>query len=233
MSHGFLPRTDAGLLTWAQAFADTVATGPEQFGLSLQQADEFMQTFQAYTDALQVASSGATNSTSSRITKNQTRGALRTLAGKFNKIVQANQDVTDGQKSALGLTVARGRTATPTPESSPSIHVRSVVAHRVSVRLSQMHSESRGRPARTTGAMILAFLGEQPPSDLNDWTMIKLVTTTLFTLDFPASLAPGTQVWLTARWISNRLALGPASSPICTHLQGGGVQHNETMRLAA
>ena len=39
---------------------------------------------------------------------------------------------------------------------------------------------------------------------------------------FPESVAPGTQVWLTAVWFNERKQMGPACAPVGAQINFGG-----------
>ena len=102
------------------------------------------------------------------------------------------------------------------------------------MRLEQAGSDTgtRGKPHGVSGAMVFSSVGEEPPTSVGDWRFETLVSKSKFDLQFPATLPPGTRIWLTAMWLSHRKQTGQPSAPVGTNLQGGGVSVSG-MRIAA
>jgi hypothetical protein len=85
-------------------------------------------------------------------------------------------------------------------------------------------SARRGKPPGVAGCSICMYADALPlPTDLTQWTTIGESSRTIFEVELPASVAPGSQVYLIAFWKSPRLMSGPASTPVSVYI-GGGVQ---------
>jgi hypothetical protein len=233
MSHGFLPRTDPALLAWARHFIAVAGPEPESFGLSELQLVEFSAATESFADGLRLCSPNIRNKVAVA-TKNAQRESLKILARSLNNFVQGDRNVSDAQKVRLGLSVRGARATTPAPASAPALMIRSVRQHIVSVSLQQAGTDTglRGRPRNVSGALVFSAAGEHAPTSLGEWKFETLVSKAKFDVTFPATLPPGTRIWLTAMWFSHRKETGPACAPVGTNLQGGGVEVS-ALRLAA
>jgi hypothetical protein len=65
------------------------------------------------------------------------------------------------------------------------------------------------------------FVGSAPPMDISQWKFETSTTRTSFDIEFPASVAAGSQVWLCAFWFNPRAQSGPACQPVTAYLAGG------------
>lgn len=54
-----------------------------------------------------------------------------------------------------------------------------------------------------------------------NWKTLRTTSTTTVDVQFKHLLAPGTKVWLTARWM--KCQLGPAANPICIYINFNGM----------
>ena len=109
------------------------------------------------------------------------------------------------------------------PDTSPNIDILSVVGWTVELRLHNGDSTKRAKPAGVKGATVFSYVGEQPPTSVDDWKFEGNITKTETTINFPSTLAPGTKVWTTAFWFNTTSQSGPAAPPVSTNLQGGTV----------
>jgi hypothetical protein len=76
-------------------------------------------------------------------------------------------------------------------------------------------------PAGITGAIVMSHVGPTAPGDLSVFKLEGATCTEAQVL-FPETLAPGTQVWLTAAWMNYRKEMGPACTPVGTQINYGG-----------
>ena len=111
----------------------------------------------------------------------------------------------------------------PAPNFAPRLTVVSVDGRLVKVRLSDPANPTRGRiPGGVNGAIVMSHVGPTAPSDPSAYRMEGPTSRTSVDILFPESVAPGTQVWLTAVWFNERKQMGPACSPVGTHINYGG-----------
>ena len=78
--------------------------------------------------------------------------------------------------------------------------------------------------------MVVYRAGENSPPDSAKWALLCQVTRTRATLNLPESLAPGTKVWIKARYYNPAGKHGPWSAPISTHI---GFAESPIVKLAA
>ncbi|HEY7116316.1 MAG TPA: hypothetical protein VH475_07010 [Tepidisphaeraceae bacterium] len=246
MPKGFLPNADAALLAWSANFSARLSESGASYGISPEEAADYAAKHAAYADAFEAAANPGTRSRSDTVRKNEARAALRGAAGNLASIIKGQPTVTDAGRILLGL-VPRpaGRAALiGRPAAAPFLAVLAVSGRSVRLRLSDADSARTGKPAGVLGAMLFSYTAPAaagppaptveglPPADLQAWRFEGHTTRTTIELAFPSDLAPGSQVWLTARWLSPRLQSGPIATPVSTHL-GGGVSLGSTLRLAA
>jgi hypothetical protein len=110
------------------------------------------------------------------------------------------------------------------PTERPVMEIVEVNGRIVTIRLRQIGSPSRAKPAGVWGASVCSFVGATPPSDITAWKTEGESTRTDFDVEFAASIPAGSQVWLTAYWKNPRLMSGPACDPISIYLGGGLAQ---------
>ena len=121
----------------------------------------------------------------------------------------------------------------PVPATKPKIEVLNVDGRVITLRLSDVLKPlSKAKPAGTAGASLFSFVGEVPPADVQAWTFEGNVTKpSEIPLTVDQSLTPDTKVWFTAFWYNPRGLSGPATNPVSTLIQFGGLNKG-TIRSA-
>ncbi len=147
-------------------------------------------------------------------------------------IIQGQTNVSDVQKTELGLTVRRPPTIAPPPADSPTLWVESVSGVTAKVRIGGGGSTGRARPG-VDGVVLFSFVGDEPPTDLAGWKIERLSRRLKIQTQFPASTPPGARVWFTAQFFNSRKQTGPLSAPIGANLPGGGVVMTTALARAA
>jgi hypothetical protein len=120
--------------------------------------------------------------------------------------------------------VRKKATAKPVPEEPPRFRVDSVRGHTVSISLFDKITTRRGRPPAVHGAIVLSYVGDEPPSEPGMWRFSGLTTKTELEIELPPGVAPGTKVWLTACWLNPMLQAGPRCQPVSTHTGFAGLK---------
>jgi hypothetical protein len=129
---------------------------------------------------------------------------------------------TNVQRIRMGLKPRRVGKASPIPRPStaPVLYIRSVAG-----RTFNLHISDHGggpRPHGVACAVVYWFAGENPPPDLGrGWCMPSMASRRSYALEVPASVAPGTRVWVAAQWLSSSKLLGPACAPIFQYVGWG------------
>jgi hypothetical protein len=221
MSRNFYYRITADAVAGSANFASLIATGFASYGLTSAQST----AFGSLNTALQSAWTEATEPTTrTRITiaqKNLCLRNMRTNAVLLAKIIYATPTVTDAQLIGLGLLPRATRTPVPAPTTAPVVEVGVVSGRLVNLRLHSADSERRGMEHGAKGANVYSYVGATPPTDARDYFFEGMTTRTNTQVLFPGGVASGATVWLSARWVSARGQLGPASAPVSFTLQGG------------
>ena len=70
--------------------------------------------------------------------------------------------------------------------------------------------------------MIFTFIGDEAPTNIEDWTAQGLTGHVKADILFPETVAPGTKVFVTAAWFNNRKETSPAAVPVSAVINFGG-----------
>lgn len=214
----FLPSTDAGLRDWSANLSRRILEDPSAYGLDQEQCDAFALAQAEFASVLRIATAPETRTKVSVAEKNAVRETLRNAARLINSIVNGQADVTDSQRMALGLTVPASRSKVPVPADIPLMRVISVIGRTVRVKFLRREGRGRAWPDGVQGAAIFSYAGSEISGD-SVFQFQMNITSKEAEIDFPRTLPPGTNVWLTARYFNRRQELGPACPPIQTILQ--------------
>lgn len=220
------PRREAELVPWLANFNTLVQANALQYTLPASFVTSLGTTTTAFMSAWNITQVPTTRTTPSinakDIAKNNVLNVVRAIIG----ILQANTNITDAQRLALGMHV---RDAEPTPVPAPAFApnlIDVVVSGRlVSGRLQDSDEPTnRGRPAGVVGATIFSYVGANPSDVLGDWKFQGNTTRTRFEVQFPDELVAGTKVWLIAYWRSPTDESGPPCAAVSAILTGGVAQ---------
>jgi hypothetical protein len=241
--HDFLPSREADLRDWSANFSEKINSppGPAQFGLTVAQAANYAALHDAYASAFELSQDPNTRTPVQISVKNTAKAALKVNARMLARLIRATPTVTNEQRIELGLTVPdENPSPVPRPSVAPKLSVQSVLGRTIHLRMRGAESPlRRGKPVGVAGAAIFSHLLPQdstdgPPQSLSEWKFQGTTSRLEFEINFPAVVSPGSQVWLTAYWMNPKQEPGPASEPIMTHIQFGGVVVNSSaLRLAA
>ncbi len=219
------------MLNWSRNFAAMISAAPGVYGLTPAQAASFAALQSAYASAYTIARKPESNSRTNILIKNDARLNLLDGPGgawELVRLIQANPNLTDGQRTGLGLQpVDRHRSRVGPPASPPDMHILGVAGRAIKVRLRDVdHSERRGKPDGVEGAVILYHVGQTFPADAGQWRFAMLTARPLFEFELPWEVPAGSKVWLGAFWFNARKQSGPTATPRSTIV-------GEGLRLAA
>lgn len=220
----FLPRRTADLLTWSANFDRTLAADPARFGLTPADAAAYAEAHAAFAAAYGTAADPLTRSPANILAKDEAEAALkraaRMLAGQARSYSRGNR-AAQSALATLGLRAGGARRRRiARPADAPVLFIDWPRGHTVPLRLADASSPSRrGKPPGVSGATVFTFVGEEPPgNDGPGWVYRTHTGRARLTIDFPASLPPGTKVWITACWFNPRGEASPYARPIHAHL---------------
>jgi hypothetical protein len=220
----FLPRREALLLQWAKNFDQRIHSAPEDYALTVEQADEFRAAFELFAGWYQLSRQPTTRTPSGLLAKDEAKAAMVRLTRALAGSVRGAMGVSDQLRFGLGLTVRRGRASRiGPPAAAPQVRVEPIVGRSaVRVRLVDAESPTRiAKPKGVMGATLFTLVSEQPPDASSQWVFSRNTTRTTAEIDFPHPLPPGAQVWVTTFWINPTSQRGPASAPVSTRVFGG------------
>lgn len=224
MDRSFFYGTDAEIASGSANFTMYIVATPAAFGLVAAQATAYGALNLAYQEAYSAAITPASRTKAAVAAKNAAKKALRTMAADLAKIIDATPTVTDTQKIELGLAIRNTPSPVPVPTVRPGMDLVSVVTRTVTVHIHDSASSSkRGKPAGAVAAWVYSYVGTNYPSDPAEWDFQGATTRSTHEIVFPDTVAAGAQVWICAAWINGKQEAGPASVPITTNVQGGGM----------
>lgn len=224
MSKNFVPSREADLVAFSRNMSVLINADPLIYGLDAKQGTDFQALFDAF-DALFIACNDPGTRTPTAIQNKKTaKVALVAEIRRLAAIIQAHPGTTDGMRRDLNLTVRDYEpTPVPVPGTAPSIDFISVVGNAIKIRLHNADSTKRARPANVTGATVFTFVGEAPPADIAGWKFEGNTKETTVDINMPPTTTPGSKVWVTSFWRNSRDQSGPATTPVFTWTNNGGV----------
>jgi hypothetical protein len=218
----FLPRTDAGLLAWANNFIAVVEPVVTTYGLVAADITAFQTLTDAYQTALAACAPGQ-RSKGAVAGKNQAKTDLKAKARLLSDRVQGTAGVTDQMKIDAGLNVKAQPAPVPPPAVAPRVTVKNVVDRMATYWISDATVEGRRRrPPNADGATIMSFVGETPPPKGDaGWKLEGQTGRTNFTVQYGNDVQPGAACWVSCIWYNKRGGYSPACDPVRTFLQIG------------
>jgi hypothetical protein len=220
----FLPDRDSELVTYTNQFSALLTSSPTTFGVSLGQAADFASVNSAWVAAYNASVAQETRGPAATFAKKNAKRdmleKLRELAG----FIRENPAVTPENKFALGLHEQDPEPSpVPVPDFAPAIEFVSIEGTSMIVRLwDTQNPDNRGKPNGVYGAAVFTAVAAAPPplGDMSQWQFRGNTSKTKVAIDFPADIAPGSTVWVTAYWFNTRLDSGPSALPVSRNLPG-------------
>ena len=227
MADPYLPTREADLVTFATNFNTKIVAAPTSYGLTAAQATAFTTLFNAFSTAYLTANDPLTRSPANIDAKNIAKDAMINGPGGIRElanIVQATPNMPSNRITELGLTV---RDTEPSPIApptvAPEIDFPPTTNRIIKIRIHNEQTLSKRKPDGVRGVTLFSFVGENAPADLNDWKFEFNSTKLSFEIDPPVTVQAGTKVWFTAQWFNPRMEVGPATTPVSTVVQYGGL----------
>lgn len=234
-----VPTQDPELLAWSTNFMAKISAAPAVYSLTSAQAGAYGPLHQAFADAYnEVVNNKASGVRSESITstKDTAKAALVGYARQLYGIIQSNDEVTDANKILAGIHVRTGGpTPVPVPSARPGVKIVSVVDRTATALIFSTDGEDvrRRKPEGVRNAFVYTFVGATYPADPAMWQFYGVYGKSKVEIEFPNTLAAGTQVWVCAAWANAKGEAGPPCLPVTTNLQGGGSVSTTEMKIAA
>lgn len=228
-----IPTKDSSLVDWSTNANTRLTASPASYGTTAAiatQYDTVHDAFIAGYNNLIAARAAGTRSQSLTAIKESAKAALLNFARPLYKQIQANTSVTAAAKIELGVHVPDVEPSPqPVPGFAPQLTIVSVNGRLVKIRLSDPANPTRRRmPDGCNGATVMSSVGAEAPEDPRAYKYEGSTSRTTVEILFPESVAPGTQVWLTAFFFNERKQNGPACAAV-----GAVVNYGGTMPMAA
>jgi hypothetical protein len=172
------------------------------------------QSFDLFDAAYEAHITAEAAAQAARVDKTQTRDSDETLVRGIVKALQANPDLSDPQREALGITVAKPKSPTGKPTSRPNAEVENLAALTQVWRLNDSETGKRSKPDGVVAAEIrlkVVAQGEAAPTDVEQMEFAGVTTTTKVVREFDGADVGKTAYWA-FRWISPRGEAGPWSA---------------------
>ena len=222
MGKSWLPLKDQDLRAFCEAFLATITPAPTTYGLAASDVTLLDGQVTDYSDKLAAAVEPSTRTRVSVAAKQMSRRTLMaTMRNLYKKVIAAN--LTDDKLEALGLPLRDVQpTPIPAPAMKPTINIVSRDENTVKIKLTDPTDPNRrGRPPGVDGVAIFSFIGDEAPTTEAGWKFEGNTTRMSIDVVFPATVEPGSKVWLTAFYFNPRAMSGPAATPVSTFLPGG------------
>ena len=216
------PDRDSDLLAWSVNFLAGIGGAPTTLGLTEAMVNSYESVHNEFAGMMQ-ACDPSVRSKTAVVNKNDAKAALKSEARLLINVINGQKDVSDGQKTALGIAVRKKPSPMPEP-GTPRFEVKNVVGWTVFANISAPGGTGRGKGVGSVGTTVLSHVGPTPPASVTDWKFEFNTGKTDVEITFDSSLPIGTTVWLTAFFFNGRKESGLASTPVSTRLQGGQVQ---------
>lgn len=222
-SSTYLPTRESDLITWSNNFQGLIVSGFATYGLDMTQATDYTTAQSAFVSAHQVANNPDTRSPGNIGIKNTKKQALVTMTRQLVDICQASPVMDNDKRIALGITV-RDNTPTPIPPPTemPVLRVKEVIGRLLELSIRNKEDQKQ-KPEGAHSAWLYSHVGPNPSPDLTQWMFRGESTRSDPTLDFDLSVEPGTEVWVTALWVSPTGKPGPACAPVQTYTNRDGL----------
>ena len=218
----YIDTTDAGLLTHARTLIAGVNGNPDAVGLTTAQMTAYGDATDLYDAKLTGSTDRRTRGPFSISEKNACKLLLLAMTRQISMQAQNFPGTTDSQRVLLGLTV-RDRTPAPVPPPSvsPVLAAESRPGGLVVVTVKNPEQGSRARPRGCTGCTLLSYVGPELPEDPAAFKFEGSTSKKTATLEFDATVAAGSCVWVTGYYYNAKGQSGTAAAPVCVTLEAG------------
>jgi hypothetical protein len=218
-----VPTLNAALAAWSINFQERGTAAPGDVGLTALIMTQYTALHDPYISAFNACNAEGAKNKALIAARQTAKALLLPFARQLYLTIQANAAVTDENKTLFGIVVPnRHNTPIPAPSMKAGILVQGVNGHSVDARIvDPANPTRRAWPTGVKGATIFSHVGDSVPASLSDWKFQASVTRPDVRIDFPSSVAPGSQVWLLAFYFNNRSQSGPVSDAVSTYIQFG------------
>ena len=212
MSKNYLPDKDNDLGPWVNTFTTYAGDHLAALGLTVDQLDQISGAATEYQNALAAHTAAAAAARTARQAKDLAKKSLTGSIRSLVKQLQANPNLTNTQREALGISLRDDtRTTHNPPVSSPDPRVRTIKHLGHIIGFLDSDTEKAAKPAGVDAAevyMAIVPADAPAPADYSQYAFVGLATRSTFTLGFEPADASKRAYYL-ARWVNGKGQYGP------------------------
>ncbi|MEM9751756.1 MAG: hypothetical protein AAF916_00050 [Planctomycetota bacterium] len=223
-STDYLPGIQSEFLEWNQNLYDKLTAAPADYGTTADAVVPFATAFEAYKAAYLIAEDPNTRTKPSVQDKQTKKKALVEQIRPLVQTLQNSPVMTDAKRDQLQIPVRdRQPSPVPPPEEMPKLNVKRVEGNVIFLQLLNQNDDKK-RPVGVKQVFVYSFIGANPSGDLQSWRFEGASTRLDPNFVLPETIAPNTQVWVTAQWVNGKGQTGPACAPVETWTNRSGLQ---------
>jgi hypothetical protein len=222
----YIPRTDADFLNWAENFSGYLTANYAALDLTQDDAVQVTTGYQTFEGDYSAHLSTVTAASAAKEKKDTSRDAAEELIRSYVRRIQANPDVTDTQRAAMGITVPDRTRST---SKANSIGSRPIVTVDTSQRMrheiafvDESTPTLKAKPAGVMGCEIwnaVTAAGETPSVDVSAYSFVALDTATPYVTEYEGTSAGKTAHYI-LRWVKTNGEKGPWSETVSATIVG-------------
>jgi len=220
----YIPQREPELLEWSNNLAAQLTADPAAYGQTVESLADFTAAQTAFAAAYATANDPTTRTKANIAEKNTKKTEMLQVIRPLVQTLQNWSGMTNQKRDILEIPV-RDYEPTPIgpPEVMPVLRVAAVNGRVLDLELRREDGTTKRKPQGVRGCWLYTHVGENPPTDLQAWKFEGGSTKSNPQIVFPETVAPGTQVWVTALWVNPTDQPGPACAPVKTHINFNGL----------
>lgn len=212
----YIPDTAAEYEIWLDNLIAYATTNQTELRLSADDLAPLQESRDAWQEALEAYRVAQATAEIAQQTRNDRRRLTETRARALVQMLQANPDLTDPQRVALGITVrsnTRTAVAAPTTRPIPRLEQSGRLRHTIHFA-DETTPNRRAKPQGVRGCQIWVYVGETPPTRPEEtFRYLGTDTRTPYLSEFDPEDG-GEQAHYYLRWVNTRDEPGPWSDAI-------------------
>jgi len=213
----YIPSSDAEFDDWIDNFTSNLQPqhGSTQTPTANTSEDALTQAQAEWASAFAEFKTTRGAAEAARQAKDAARQRLEAAVRTRARAIQADANVTDATRTALGLTVhAQTRTAAAAPTTRPIARVDTSQRLRHTISFSDEETpNSRRKPDGVRGCELWVKVGDPAPADPDELRFLALDTATPYVAEYDGADAGKTAHYM-LRWLSTRGEAGPWSQTV-------------------
>ena len=216
----YIPGADAEFNTWINNFLTYANANLEALGLSASQLEAIAANQSNWQTAYANHITARSAAESALQTKEMTRKTHETSVRTLVRQLQANPNMTDAQRAALGITLRQAmKTSVGVPTSQPlaTIDASDRLRHIINF-VDQDTPTRRAKPSGVMGCEIWVKVGSLP-ADPSELQFLGLDTQAPYTAQYQGADAGKTAYYM-LRWVNRRGEPGPWSQTVSATIPG-------------